>query len=218
MSIPSIVLGGSAAIALAVSASAGMIYDDSANDLFDNGLANLDITSVSVTNDDYNIYFSVTTRGFSDWTKYGIMMGDSSDWIGTHSNPWGRPHNTNGQLITHFAGSWVDGGGGTQHWWYTAALGWSMADQYGNVVSGNTATFTVARGTLANGFTILFDVGTSGGDNNDPWVDLLSRSDQSTSGWGSGSTSGAFLSYTIVPAPGAIALMGLAGLISRRRR
>lgn len=117
-------------------------YADSTNDLFDNGLANLDITSVSVWNDAYNIYFAVTTRGFFDWTKYGIMMGDASG-TGTASNPWGRPHDTNGQNISHFAGAWVDGGGGTQHWWYTNS--WSMADQYGNMVSGNTATFTVAR-------------------------------------------------------------------------
>ncbi len=215
MFIRSLVLGAGTTLAISAATSAGMSYYDSEKDLFDNGFANLDIVRVDVSNDDYNIYFSVTTRGFSDWTKYGIMMGDSSG-AGTTSNPWGRPHDTNGQNISHFAGSWVDGGGGTQHWWYTT--GWSMADQYGNMVSGNTATFTVARGSLANGFTILFDVGTSGGGGGDPWVDLLSRSTQSTSGWGSTSTSGAFLSYTIVPAPGAIALMGLAGLVSRRRR
>lgn len=209
--VPAVIATG----ALSAASLAGFVYSDAQNDLFDNGFANLDIASVAVTNDATNVYFAVTTRGFSNWTKYGIMMGDNPG-SGTLSNPWGRPHNTNGQLISHFAGSWVDGGGGTQHWWYTT--GWSMADQYGNLVSGNTATFTVARGSLADGFTILFDVGTSGGGGGDPWVDLLSRSDQSTSGWGSGSTSGTFLSYTVVPAPGAIALLGVAGLISRRRR
>ncbi|RLS25245.1 MAG: PEP-CTERM sorting domain-containing protein, partial [Planctomycetota bacterium] len=48
--------------------------------------------------------------------------------------------------------------------------------------------------------------------------DHLSRSDIATSGWGSPSTSGTFLGYTTVPAPGAIALLGLAGLAGRRRR
>jgi hypothetical protein len=70
---------------------------------------------------------------------------------------------------------------------------------------------------LSGGQTIYFDVATSGGGN-DPGVDHLSRTDKATSGWGSASTSGDFLAYTPVPTPGAIALLGLAGLAGRRRR
>ena len=46
------------------------VYSDASSDLFDNGLANLDITSVEVTNDASNLTFTVTVRGFSDWTKF----------------------------------------------------------------------------------------------------------------------------------------------------
>jgi hypothetical protein len=39
-----------------------------------------------------------------------------------------------------------------------------------------------------------------------------------STGWGNPSVAGAFLTYTVVPGPGAFALLGLAGLVSRRRR
>ena len=85
--------------------------------------------------------------------------------------------------------------------------------------SCNTVTFTLSLASLglSAGQTIYFDVATSGGGN-DPGVDHLSRSDAATPGWGTASTAGTFLAYTTVPAPGAIALLGLAGLAGRRRR
>jgi hypothetical protein len=79
------------------------------------------------------------------------------------------------------------------------------------------AQFSFSGLGLSAGQTIYFDVATSGGGN-DPGVDHLSRSDAATPGWGTASTSGNFLAYTTVPAPGAIALLGLAGLAGRRRR
>ena len=54
------------------SLSQARVYSDASSDLFDNGLANLDITSVEVTNDSSNVTFTVTTRGYRDWTKYLI--------------------------------------------------------------------------------------------------------------------------------------------------
>ena len=55
------------------------------------------------------------------------------------------------------------------------------------------------------------------GNGADPGIDHLSRSDLSTTGWGETSSSGAFLTYNL-PAPGAIALLGIAGLAGSRRR
>jgi hypothetical protein len=88
-----------------------------------------------------------------------------------------------------------------------------------NAVSGNTVTWTVSLASLGVGAgqTIYFDIATSGGGN-DPGVDHLSRSDAATPGWGTASTAGGFLSYTVVPTPGALALLGVAGLVCRRRR
>jgi hypothetical protein len=88
-----------------------------------------------------------------------------------------------------------------------------------NSVAGNTVTWTVSLAALGVGAgqTFYFDIATSGGGN-DPGVDHLSRADQATPGWGTASTSGNFLAYTTVPTPGALALLGLAGLAGRRRR
>lgn len=209
--VPVIAIG-----ALSATSLAGFVYSDAQNDLFDNGFANLDIASVAVTNDASNVYFAVTTRGFSDWTKYAIFIGDSNG-SGSTSHPWNRPHTLNSN-ISQFVGSWVDSGSNNQQNWSWNGGGWWGQDSTtSNSRSGDTVTFAVSRSAFADGATMWFDVGTSGGGN-DPWVDLLSRSDQSTSGWGSGSSSGAFLSYTIVPAPGALALLAVAGLVSRRRR
>ena len=71
---------------------------------------------------------------------------------------------------------------------------------------------------LSVGSVISFDVATTGVGENDPGVDHLSRNVIATTGWGNPSVAGAFLTYTVVPGPGAFALLGLAGLVSRRRR
>ena len=61
----------------------------------------------------------------------------------------------------------------------------------------------------------------SGAVARDSAIDALANPNVSVTGWGgpytSDSTNGV-LSYTVVPAPGAVALLGLAGLMARRRR
>ncbi len=214
-----------ASLALTSSALAGwshsQTFQDATNDLFDNGMANLDIQSVTIRQTEVpngmSLTMSITTRGFADWTKYMVFIdfGVASDRT---DNPWNRPVSTNGQSFDTFFGAWVDGSGGNQLW-HGGATGWSLTSAMPQFVSASTNTLTIDLGTFAgfNGHTILFDVATSGGGN-DPGVDHLSRSDMATSGWGTGSTSGTFMSYTMVPAPGVVALLGLAGLVSRRRR
>lgn len=198
---------------------AAMQYTDSVGDLFDNGMSNLDITSVNVWNDEYSTYISVTTASFASWTKYCIFVGTAS--ATATSNPWGRPHDQNGNATDYFVGSWVDQPSGNSQYWAADGGTWNEIGSGGtNVVSGNKVTWVLGGWGSSNaaGSVLRFDVGTSGGGGNDPFIDLLSRADQSTSGWGSGSTAGTFASYTVTPAPGAVALLGLAGLISRRRR
>lgn len=206
------------AAALASVASADS-YTDSSFDLFDNGFDNLDITGVNVTDDGSNMTISITTRGFQTWTKY-MMYFDTPGGSGTASNAWSRPVNLTSN-IDYYIGSWVDAASNNSQLvtWTGSAWNWGSEQYLTNSVSGNTVswTFSLASMGLSAGQTIYFDVATSGGGN-DPGVDHLSRSDAATPGWGTASTSGNFLAYTTVPTPGAIALLGLAGLAGRRRR
>ena len=211
---------------LAAGAHAGTVgnsqnYDDSFNDLFDNGFANLDIGTVTMSDDGVNLTLTVETRGFASWTKYMVFLDTKAG--GTTSNAWSRPVNLTSE-IDYFIGSWVDQpSGNSQFVGYTGgAWDWNGVSILTNSVSGNFVSWTMSLASLglSGGETIYFDVATSGGGN-DPGVDHLSVVNaQSTSGWGNPSSSGNFLAYQVsgVPAPGAIALLGLAGLAGRRRR
>ena len=55
-------------------AAQGTIYTDSTFDLFDNGLDNLDISGVDISDDGTNLSIAITTRGFQTWTKYMIFI------------------------------------------------------------------------------------------------------------------------------------------------
>jgi hypothetical protein len=200
----------------ALSASAmAADYGDASFDMFDNGFDNLDITNVAVSDDGVNMTIAVTTRGFQNWTKY--MMYFNTTGTGTTSNGWGRPVNLTSN-IDYYVGSWVDAPSDNAQLWSWAGA-WNQTGTLSNSVAGNTVSFTLSLASLglSAGQTIYFDVATSGGGN-DPGVDHLSRSDAATPGWGTASTSGDFLAYTTVPTPGALALLGLAGLAGRRRR
>jgi hypothetical protein len=207
-----IVCAIAASVASAASADS---YTDASLDLFDNGFDNLDITGVNMSDDGVNLTIAVTTRGFQNWTKY--MMYFNTTGAGTTSNGWGRPVNLTSN-IDYYIGSWVDAPSDNAQFWSWSGA-WNQTGTLTNSVSGNTVSFTMSLASLglSAGQTIYFDVATSGGGN-DPGVDHLSRSDAATPGWGTASTSGNFLAYTTVPAPGAIALLGLAGLAGRRRR
>jgi len=204
----------------AVQAGAVGSYSDATFDLFDNGLDNLDISSVGVSNDSANITFAVTTRGFQNWTKYMIVI-DSDPTGGTGTNAWSRPWDLNGPQIEHFIGGWVDAPSNNSQnvTFRNGGWDWGNYETFSSSVSGNTVSFTVSLASLglSAGQNFSFDVGTSGGGN-DPAIDVLSRSTIATTGWGSPSVSGTFLNYTVTPTPGAIALLGLAGLAGSRRR
>jgi MYXO-CTERM domain-containing protein len=208
---------------LASSAHAGLAgnsqnYNDAFLDTFDNGLDNLDIGLVTMSDDGVNLTISVETRGFQNWTKYMIYLDTAAG--GTTSNAWGRPVNLTSE-IEHYIGSWVDAPSDNAQLWSWGGS-WNQTGTLTNTVSGNVVSWTMSLASLglSGGETIYFDIATSGGGSNDPGVDHLSRSDLATSGWGEASTSGDFLAYQVsgVPAPGAIALLGLAGLAGRRRR
>jgi hypothetical protein len=71
---------------------------------------------------------------------------------------------------------------------------------------------------LSMGDTFYFDAYSSGGGSGDGAIDALANPNVSVQGWGDSYTSSApnIFSYTI-PAPGALALLGVAGIAAGRR-
>jgi len=208
------------AAGLIASGASADVYNDSSFDLFDNGFDNLDIASVNMSDDGVNLTIAVTTRGFQNWTKY-MMYFDTSPTGGTSSNAWSRPVDLSGASIEYYLGSWVDAPSNNTQFvtWTGSAWNWGSEMYLTNAVQGNSVKWTISLAAmgLSAGQTFYFDVATSGGGN-DPGVDHLSRSTEATPGWGTASTAGPFLAYTVTPAPGAVALLGVAGLVGTRRR
>lgn len=212
-------------VAFASSAFArGQTFSDATFDLFDNNVANLDIVGVTVSNSATDITFSVETRGFEAWTKYLFFLNTgAANQTGT--NAWNRPVNLNGQTIDHYIGSWVDQASDNAQFWSFNG-NWNLDYNFTNDQSQAGShivswTFSLASLGVGIGDKILFDVGTSGGGDNDTTVDLLSRDTQATDWWTNPATAGEYRSYQIVPAPGALALAGAAAAaagLGRRRR
>lgn len=211
-------VGGAAAAAILCGTAFGQaVYSDSTGDLFDNGLANLDIREVSVSHDATNLYITVETVGYQNWTKY--MFYFDTGVGGTTSNGWSRPVNLT-RDISHYVGSWVDAPSDNAQLWSWNG-GWNLDSTISNdqsQIGANRVSWAISLSWLGVGVgnTVFFDIATSGGGN-DPGVDHLSRSDLATTFWDQPSTSGNFLAYT-VPAPGVVAVLALAGLAGSRRR
>jgi len=202
------------------------VYVDADEDIFDLGFPHLDIHSVEVTNDATSITFSVTTNGDLDavaWGKYLVLIDSRPG--GDPGNGWGR---NIAATVDHdfFIGTWADDGGsavGGQLWEYGAAwsqIGGVVGDDSQHALGIQTFSVDLAAMGLSVGDTILFDVATTGGGDTDPGVDHLSVSDGTlaTDGWGTASVPGPYLAYTIVPAPGSLALLGLGAFAGLRRR
>jgi hypothetical protein len=206
-------------------------YNDAANDIA-NGIATgggtLDLLSMEVSHTATDLVFSlrvngnVTGNGSVDWGKFmiGIATGNGSGT--TSGNGWGRPINMsapNGGM-THWIGSWVDGGGGSQLWTHGSGSWSGPASLAAFGFSGNTITYTVSMASLglSMGDTFYFDAYSSGGGGGDGAIDALANPNVSVQGWSDSYTSSApnIFSYTI-PAPGALALLGVAGITAGRR-
>ncbi|MDG1899555.1 MAG: PEP-CTERM sorting domain-containing protein [Phycisphaerales bacterium] len=199
-------------------AGASVVYEDSTGDLFDNSMSHLDITSATVSHDAANVNILVEFAGSisdTDWGNY-IIAFDAYEG-GTDSNAWNRNIDFGDTQIDRFIGSWVNSGGGIDghhhfNGWYGNNDGLSIT------LSDTGIMYTISREWLGNDVDSFgFDVMSSGTSGDNPGVDHLSQSASATDGWGSGSTSGTFLTYNL-PAPGALALLGIAGLARSRRR
>ena len=214
-----------------VVANPGFTYSDSTNDI-GAGLANaggtLDLVSMEVSNTATDIVFKLTVNGsFSnvDWGKFMVGIATNNGTGTSTGNSWGRPisMSANGGM-THWIGSWVDQGGGAEL--YSNAAGWGLlgATYNGNFggfsASGSEIIWTVSMAALGLnvGDSFVFDAYSSGGGSFDGAIDALSSSSPSVANWGDTFTTTTGFSYTVVPAPGALALLGLAGLGRRSRK
>jgi hypothetical protein len=159
-----------------------------------------------------------------DWGKYLFFMDAWDGGSGDNDNPWFRDI---GGLagMDIFVGSWLDGGGGALGYEY-ADGGWGelpftvtvSADYDNNTVEWNF--YDLVAGLSSAGITGFdFEAATTGGNGGDPAIDLIGG-EGTQPGWGQGSTSIDRLRYdfSTIPAPGALALLGVAGLARRRRR
>ena len=222
-----------ALIAGGLNANPGVIYTDAANDIAA-GLATAggtaDILSVEVSHTASDVMFKLTVGGdvnATDWAKFMIGISSPGSGVKTSSgNGWGRPINmSSGGGMNYWLGSWIDGGNGAESYtnggssWNRTGATWA-GDFAGSISkSGSTVTLTVARSAIgmSSDGTFLFDVYTSGGGGGDGALDALSTSSPSIANWGDTFTTTNALSYAI-PAPGAVALVALAGMVARRRK
>jgi hypothetical protein len=228
-----------AGVALQAHAAPGVTtFNDAINDIdpgISTGGGTLDLVKMEVSNTNSDVMFKLTVNGnigSTDWGKFMIGIANNKGYGTSSSDGWGRPitMSANGGM-TNWIGSWVDGGGGAENRSNQTSWGLTGATYNGNfggfslsAGAQSTITFTVSIASLGMsiGDTFSFDAYSSGGNNGDSAVDALANPNVAITSWGQPYDSGASnsFSYTLsaVPAPGAIALMGVAGLLGRRRR
>ena len=204
---------------LVTTVAMGDIYVDPAGDIA-TGNANLDITQVEVTDDGTDLVVRLTVDDLNaDWGKYLFFADYTSGGSGDNDNPWFR--NISGLSGTDlFVGTWIDNGGGADahlhddiSWNSTGSIS-AWVDWETNTIQWNFYNFVSDLSALGI-FGFDFEVATTGGNGGDPAIDLLGGQGGA---WGEGST-GAWMHYdfSTIPAPGALALLAVAGLARRRR-
>jgi hypothetical protein len=218
--------------AMAVGPSAlGASFFDTVGDVAVGSFPHLDVSSVQVSNTSTDLVFKLNLNGdpvATDWGKYMVGI-DSTAGGDTAGNGWGRPISMSSGM-DFWLGSWVDGGNGMElRNWDGAAWQLQAASYNANLptptkdTSSVTLTVPLAYLGLSAGSTFTFDVYSSGGGGGDSAVDAAGNLAVSIANWGDAYNSGTnVLSYTVVPEPASVTLLGLAGLavlgIVRRRK
>lgn len=166
----------------------------------------LDISSVEVSNDAFDLIFKIGVVGdpvATDWGKYLIGLdtkpgGDTS----ANGNGWGRAISM-ASGMDYWVGSWVDGGNGGNFWEYTASWNTINPPQVLKTTTNVTIKVPYAAMGLVSGNTIEFDVYTSGGGGGDGAIDALSTTSQSIANWGDAFVTSASSnrSYTLITPP-----------------
>ena len=178
-------------------------FDDAIGDIgsgISTGGGTLDIVSMEVSDTVDDVIFRLTVNGnitTTDWGKFMIGIANQKTAGSTTSNGWGRPIRLNaggGNGMTHWIGSWLDGGGGSQLFAYNGASWDGPASLAGFSFAAGTQssiTYTVSKASLgvATGDTIQFDAYSSGGGGGDSAVDALSNPQVAITSWGQTYTS-----------------------------
>lgn len=226
---------------LQVNANPAVIYyNDTLGDI-DSGISTgngtLDLVSMEVSHTATDIQFKLTVNGnigTTDWGKYMVGIANNKGYGTSTGNAWVRPitMSANGGM-TNWFGAWVNGGGGAENYSRNIFDRWGLV---GATYNGNFGNFAFAAGAqstitmicpiesvgMSIGDTFRFDAYSSGGNGSDSAVDALANPNVAITSWSQAYNSGTStsLSYTLtaIPAPGAIALVGLAGLVARRRK
>lgn len=220
--------------ALAIGSPAlGATYFDTVGDVVVPGgpYPHLDLSSVAVSNTATDLVFTVNLNGdpvATDWGKYMVGI-DSTAGGDPAGNGWGRPISMSSGM-DFWLGSWVDSGNGLElRNWDGSAWNLQAASYNANLAtptktsSSVTLTVPLSYMGLGVGSTFLFDVYSSGGGGTDSATDALGNPAPSITDWPGPYDSGSnVLSYTVVPEPASLVLVGLAGLAvlgaSRRRK
>ena len=178
-------------------------FDDAIGDIgsgISTGGGTLDIVGMEVSDTVDDVIFRLTVNGnitTTDWGKFMIGIANQKTAGSTTSNGWGRPIRLNaggGNGMTHWIGSWLDGGGGSQLFTYNGASWDGPASLAGFSFAAGTQssiTYTVSKASLgvATGDTIQFDAYSSGGGNSDSAIDALANPNISVTSWGQTYTS-----------------------------
>ena len=223
---------------LQVNANPGVLFNDATGDIdvsLTTGGGTLDLVSMEVSHTATDVQFKLTVNGnigITDWGKFMVGIANNKGYGTSTSDGWARPitMSANGGM-TNWFGSWVDSGGGAEHRSNQTSWGLTGATYMGNFgnfafVAGAQSTITygvsIASIGMSIGDTFSFDAYSSGGNSNDSAVDALANPNVAITSWGQAYDSGTSNSFsytlTAIPAPGAIALIGLAGLVARRRK
>ena len=206
-------------------AMADMYYDPTGD--IATGNPNLDITSVEMGTSGWDLFVTITVADLNaDWGNYMIFMdfGDDFGSFGApeNNNPWGRDVSGHAGFDA-FTGIWLDTGGemsfntydnNSATWYENYSAPAVSIDWASNSFTVNYMDY--AYHLESTGVTeIGFEVGTTGGGWGDPAIDLLGGEGVQP-GWGGGSTI-TDLQYFTIPAPSALAILGMAGFGRRRR-
>ena len=223
---------------LQVNANPGVLFSDAIGDI-DAGIATgggtLDLVSMEVSHTATDVQFKLTVNGdidVTDWGKFMVGIANNKGYGTSTSDGWARPitMSANGGM-TNWFGSWVDGGGGAENrsnqtsWGLTGA---TYNSNFGNFALAGRTQSTITYGVsiasigMSIGDTFRFDAYSSGGGSGDSAIDALANPNVAITSWDQAYDSGTSTSFsytlTAIPAPGAIALIGLAGLVARRRK